>query len=671
MTPPPNRLADSTSPYLLQHADNPVDWYPWSQAAFDEAARRDVPILLSVGYASCHWCHVMAHESFEDPDTAAEMNRLFVNVKVDREERPDVDRIYMDAVQAMTGRGGWPMTVFLTPDGRPFHAGTYYPATARAGHPSFRTLLEAIDEAWRTRRTDIDHQARRLTQAVAPPPGPSDDVPGRPEIAAALEQAAMAFDDAHGGFGGAPKFPQAPLLEFLLRMAPESEGVAAMLHGTLASMARGGIHDLIGGGFARYTVDDRWLVPHFEKMLYDNAQLARIYALASVALDTPEFASVARTTLEYMSRDLALPEGGLASGEDADSEGVEGKFYVFSHEEFRSVTEDDAVAAVLGVTPAGNFEGDSILHRARTVAEVAADRDRDPAELTLEVERTIRGLAEIRGRRIRPGLDDKAVCSWNALAIRAYADAGRWLGQSGYLDTARRIARFVLEHLVDDSGRLQRAWREGRTSGPGFCDDYGTLGVALFSLYAATGETEWYDAAERTTREMLALFHDGAGGFFATGSDTETLIARPKNVFDSPTPSDNAIAAEALQHLAAYTGDGAIHEALDATLRTAGQMVERHPLGSGHSLAVAATRSAPPLEVALVGSVDARRPLMTALHSRFRPHLFLAIGDGTENERVPLLAGRSDGGGAQAYVCHDLRCEAPVATPAQLTAALA
>jgi uncharacterized protein YyaL (SSP411 family) len=671
MTHSANRLSDATSPYLLQHADNPVDWFEWGPEAFAEAEQRDVPVLLSVGYASCHWCHVMAHESFEDPGTAAIMNRLFVNVKVDREERPDVDRIYMDAVQAMTGRGGWPMTVFLTPDGRPFHAGTYYPSTPHAGHPSFQLVMEAIDEAWRTRRADIETQAGRLTQAVSTAVPVTDTAPDRTAIALGIEQAAGAFDERHGGFGSAPKFPQAPVLEFLLRSAADSELASNMLRGALTGMARGGIHDILGGGFSRYTIDDRWLIPHFEKMLYDNAQLARIYALASRAFDAPELATVARSTFTYMERDLSLPGGGFASGEDADSEGVEGKFYVFSYDEIRSVTTDDAVAAVLGVTPAGNFEGKTILHRSRPVAEVASERGRTAADLEAALDDALRGLGLVREQRVRPALDDKAVAAWNGLAIRAFADAGRWLDEPGLVETAARTARFVLHEMIDTDGRLRRSWRDGRTSGPAFCDDYGSVAVGLFSLFAATGDPEWYLHAERITRDMVDLFWDDAdGGFFAVGSDAEQLITRPKNLLDNPTPSDNAIAAEALQHLAAYSGDGDIRARFDRTLQVIGAVAERAPLGVGHGLAVLTTHVAPAREVAIVGDPDARRPLLDAMHAHFRPHVFLAVGAGTDETAIPLLSGRGPSDGALAYVCQDLACEAPTASTVDLERSL-
>jgi uncharacterized protein YyaL (SSP411 family) len=668
-----NQLSAATSPYLLQHADNPVHWHQWGTTAFEEAAERDVPILLSIGYASCHWCHVMAHESFEDESTANVMNQLFVNVKVDREERPDIDSIYMDAVQAMTGRGGWPMTVFLTPDRRPFFAGTYFPPQDRPGHPSFVRVLRSVDEAWRTHRSNIERQAGQLTQAIAgsPPTGDSldDEI-----VTRAYSQITRFVDPVNGGFGTAPKFPQSPVLEFLLRVAGRSwaPDAAGILRDALTAMARGGIHDVIGGGFSRYTVDDRWLVPHFEKMLYDNAQLARIYAIAAGVTGVEEFATVARTTLDYMARDLGLPDGGFASGEDADSEGVEGRFYVFSWDEIRQVTDSAAIAAILGVTPGGNFEGKNILHRSRTVPEVAAEMDLDPVELDAELARTVDALRTIRSRRVRPSLDDKAVCAWNGLAIRALADTGRVLGHGPYVERASRAARFVLDRMRGPDGRIMRSWRAGQVSGPGFCDDYAALAVGLFALYTATADPFWYSEAAEITRGMIDLFWDADnGGFHSTGSDAEELITRPRSLFDNPTPSDNSLAAEAMQHLAAYTGELELRDMIDRTLRTVGDSIEKYPLGAGHALAVLAVEQNPPIEVALVGNPDARAALAAVLDRKFRPEVFRALGDGIHDGGVPLLANRpTTTGEATAYVCRGFVCDAPITTPAALAEAL-
>ncbi len=668
-----NRLLNATSPYLLQHADNPVDWWEWSPEAFAEAAARDVPILLSVGYASCHWCHVMAHESFEDPATTAIMNARFVNVKVDREERPDIDRIYMDAVQAMTGQGGWPMTVFLTPTGAPFFAGTYFPKTDRGGHPGFTRVLDSIYDAWTNRRAEVEAQAGSLVETISIPTPVGDSVPGLAALRGAYESIRSAYDPTHGGFGRAPKFPQPSTLEFFLRSvgkdwAPEAE---SMLIRTLDAMANGGIHDQVGGGFSRYAVDDRWLVPHFEKMLYDNALLARLYARSWQVTGLQRFADIAGSTLDYMLRDLRLAGGGFASGEDADSEGEEGRFYIFSWSEFSSVTDSEAVAEVLGVTPDGNFEGRSILHCSRPIDEVAAAHGLPEDRLEADVRSTLRALATIRQGRVRPGLDDKAVCAWNGLAIRALAEAGMVLPEPRYVEAARETARFVLTEMRGPDGRLFRSWRDGRTSSPGFCDDYGAVALGLFSLYQATSEPEWFDAARHITHQMIELFGDEeVGGFHATGNDVEQLIARPKNLFDSPTPSDNALAAEALQHLAAFSGDPDLLIRLDSVFQSAGVLIDRSPIGVGHMLSVLLVSLEPVVEVAIVGRSPARKALEGVVRRTYRPHVFVAVGDGTADHGIPLLENRPAEGEAAAYVCHGFVCQAPVESPEELALAL-
>ena len=665
----PNRLADATSPYLLQHRDNPVDWHEWGPDAFAEARDRDVPVLLSVGYASCHWCHVMAHESFEDPDTASIMNELFVNVKVDREERPDVDRVYMDAVQAMTGRGGWPMTVFLTPEGEPFFAGTYFPRIDRAGMPSFQRVLGAVHDAWTTKRGEVEDQAGTMRQAIADPQTHSGDGPQPATLAAALRALAMQFDESHGGFGGAPKFPQAPTLEFLLRAAGREWAAEArgMLAATLESMARGGIHDRLGGGFSRYSVDAHWLVPHFEKMLYDNALLGRLYARAWQITGTDRFRAVARDTLEYILRDLGLPDGGFASGEDADSEGEEGKFYVFDYEEVAAAANEGAPVAmrVLGVTPEGNFEGRSILYEAIT-PEAAADEFGLPVEevrrIVAATEESLRG---VRSTRIRPGLDDKAVCAWNAFAVQALAEAGVVFHEPRYLEAARHAARFILDEMRRPDGRLLRARRQSRGDTPGFCDDYAATAVGLFSLYQATGEEEWYREAAAITGQMVDLFRDDSDGlFFATGEDAERLIARPKNLYDNPTPSDNSLAAEAMQYMAAYTGDIVWSERVDQVLIAAGGLIDRLPTAAGHLLSVALVQIAPPREVAIVGPEPER--LIDVVRARFRPEVFLAWAENAADS-IPLLAGRRAlDSAATAFVCEGFVCDAPTTDPATL-----
>jgi uncharacterized protein YyaL (SSP411 family) len=666
----PNRLAAATSPYLLQHQDNPVDWYPWGEEAFEAARRRDRPMLLSVGYSACHWCHVMAHESFEDAATADIMNDLFVNVKVDREERPDVDRIYMSAVQAMNGHGGWPMTVFLTPEGKPFFAGTYFPREPRGGMPSFRQVLKAMDEAWQDRRADIEAQSERLTAAVSQRLGPAEEVVGPAQLQAAYEQMISTVDRHNGGFGGAPKFPQVPALEFLLRIwreewAPEA---AASLRLALDRMAAGGIYDHLGGGFARYATDTTWLVPHFEKMLYDNALLARLYLRAGQELDVPDYYRVARETLDYLLADLGLPGGGLASAEDADSEGVEGKFYVFDYQEFADLVGKDAtaVAAVLGVTPGGNFEGSNIVHAAASLDEVAAEHGVSVEWLRAAVTEAKTHLLEARNRRIRPGLDDKVITAWNGLALRVLAEAGAVLNEHRYLEAGRANARFVLGKLRRADGRLLRSYRAGEANIAGFLDDYAAYAIGLFTLYQATGEDEWFAAGLELVRQMLDLFWDGEE-LLSTARDADELITRPQDVMDNPAPSGNSLAAEALLMAALLTGEPELFDRAEAAIRAGSELAARYPAAVGHLLAVAHSWWSPPREVAIVGSdADA---LLGAYWERYRPETVLATG--TMASIVPLLEGRlPHTGEAIAYVCQRFTCAAPTDDPDVLRAQL-
>ena len=656
-----NRLAASASPYLLQHADNPVDWYEWGDEAFEEARRRDVPLLVSIGYSACHWCHVMAHESFEDPETAAQMNRDFVNVKVDREERPDVDAVYMDATQAMTGHGGWPMTVFVDHDGSPFFTGTYFPPTDRHGMPGFRTVLSAVSEAWRERRSDVAEQARRVVETIGRRLPTSQDLPGEEALAQAVQQLQTQYDGQHGGFGGAPKFPQQPVLDFLLRVhdRPWAEGAAEMVQHTLAAMAAGGIRDHLGGGFSRYSVDAHWLVPHFEKMLYDNAQLARLYLWAGVEFGSTPLEEVAVDTLEYLLTDLRHPDGGFYSAEDADSEGVEGKFYVWSHDEFMEVAGEDAAvaAAYFGVSAAGNFEGANILHRARGITEVAEQFGLEPAAAADAVQRAGRRLLERRAQRVRPGLDDKVVAAWNGLAIRAFAEAGAVLGRPDFLIAASRAAEFVLDRLRDDHGGLHRSWAKGRQGPPAVLEDYAGMAVGLLSLYSATGEPKWYHRAMEMVDDIIRLFSDPDGGFFATTGDDERLVVRPKDQFDNPSPSGNSLGAEALMLASAYSGDAELWQKAEETVRAAGIVIERAPAGVGHLLGVLVGLLDGPRELAVVGADAAS--LARVAWDRYRPALAVAWSNGPADD-PPLLAGRGRADTTLAYVCRRFTCEAPV-----------
>jgi uncharacterized protein YyaL (SSP411 family) len=654
----PNRLADSTSPYLLQHQDNPVDWYEWGDEAFAAAGESGRPILLSVGYSACHWCHVMAHESFEDPETAAYMNEHFVNVKVDREERPDVDSIYMEAVQAMTGRGGWPMTVWLTPEGEPFYAGTYFPNEERYGMPSFLQVLAGITDAWEHRNDELVAQAGQLAAAVnRKVPAPSDP-PGAGALESAYRSLRNEFDRSNGGFGGAPKFPQQPVLEFLLRIHGEEWAPEAgdMLRTTLSAMADGGIHDQLGGGFARYSVDSQWLVPHFEKMLYDNAQLARLYLWAGIELGEPRFLEVARSTLDYLLTDLRHPEGGFFSAEDADSEGVEGKFYVWDRDELDDVLGGDAATAAdfFDVTEAGNFEGSNILHRPTG------------APWSDDIESTRARLLDRRAERIRPGLDDKVVAAWNGLALKAFAEAGAALGDERYLDAAREAAGFIADHLILD-GVLMRSWREGRTSVPGFLDDYAAVALGMFSLFAATGEYRWYEIGRDLTLAINDRFADPDGGYFDTGVDSEGLIKRPKSQSDNPSPSGSSMAAEAELVLAGYTGRDDLRRSAMNALRSAGPLLERYPSMVGHHLSV--LFSAGRLrELAVVGPVWSE--LAAPYWERFRPEVVLAPSRNGD-ESIPLFEDRAATGSTMAYLCEQQLCNLPTDDVGVLGAQLA
>jgi len=675
----PNRLAAATSPYLLQHADNPVDWYEWGEEAFAAAAETDRPVLLSVGYAACHWCHVMAHESFEDEATAAYMNEHFVNIKVDREERPDIDRIYMDAVQAMSGHGGWPMTVFLTPGGEPFHAGTYYPKEPRGHHPTFMQVLTAITGAWSEQREQIAEQASRLTSAVQAQIPAAPSAPGSELIPGSLSRLEAQFDDARGGFGGAPKFPQAPTLELLLRVAaawPDESirtRASTMLTKTLDAMAAGGIYDHLYGGFARYSVDANWLVPHFEKMLYDNALLARLYTHAWQITHDDSYRRIAVETLDYLIRDMRHEAGGILSAEDADSEGEEGKFAVWSDQEFREVTvpNDDLMAAIYGVTPAGNFEGLNVLERYRPIEAVA-----DQFSLSLAALEALRAdgdaaLVERRRARVRPAVDDKVVVAWNGLALRAFAEAATAFDRDDYRAVAIGIAQFVATEATSNDGRLIRSWRDGRVSGPGFCDDYAAVAVGLFALYQATADERWYHEAIRLTDDMIRLFADSdGGGFYAVGNDTPELIARPKNLMDNPTPSDNSLAAEALLIRSALTGETHLDKYVSGVATAAGMLAAQHPTAVGHLLALLAVT--PLRQVAIVPGNDGDAGVLIGVFNEtYRPGHVLAVGR-SESARVPLLDSRQPVDGAPtAYVCEGFVCRLPTTAAAEFAAQLA
>ncbi|HKG02047.1 MAG TPA: thioredoxin domain-containing protein [Conexibacter sp.] len=661
----PNRLADETSPYLLQHKDNPVAWQPWGERALAEARERDVPLLVSIGYSACHWCHVMEHESFEDPDVAAYMNEHFVCIKVDREERPDVDAIYMDAVQAMTGHGGWPLNAFATPEQVPFYAGTYFPPHGRQGLPGWRQLLEGIVDAWRERRAEIEQQGERIVEHLGVSTRIEPD-PGEPEpglVATAAAAIADREDHVNGGFGGAPKFPQASAIELLLAGHDPSPALRA-----LRAMARGGIYDQLGGGFARYAVDAAWVVPHFEKMLYDNALLARAYLHGwQVSGGDPLLRQVCCETLDWALRELQGPEGGFASALDADSEGVEGKFYVWTPDELRAALEDESpyetAVAHWGVAPGGNFEGRSIL--------VRAGSDDDPPELP-EIKRR---LMAARDLRVRPGLDDKRLTSWNALMLAALAEAGAVLEREDYLDAARACADFILRELrTADDGRLLRTWKDGRAHLSGYLEDHAYLLEALLTLYEATFEARWFTAARALADTTIAHFADDErGGFYSTADDHEQLVTRRKDLEDTPIPSGNSAMALGLLQLARLTGDARYEEQARGTIALLHPIAARHPLAFAHLLqAVDFLLADDVREVAIVGDPLTAAPLVRAVRGAFRPHVVLAGGDGDgDGEPVPLLMGRHPvDGRPAAYVCERFSCQAPVTDPEALASML-
>jgi uncharacterized protein YyaL (SSP411 family) len=657
-------LAEESSPYLQQHKDNPVDWYPWGDEAFARARAEDKPVLLSIGYAACHWCHVMAHESFEDPGIAAVMNELFVNVKVDREERPDVDAVYMEAVQAMTGHGGWPMTVFLTPDGRPFYGGTYFPDKPRHGMPAFEQVLRAVDEGWRERRPEVGAQAERLTAAlgqmsalVLPPDSSLPD--GRALLTRARDALARRFDPRWGGFGPAPKFPQPDTLELLLRAharTPDDADALSMVVTTLDAMASGGIYDHLGGGFARYSVDGQWLVPHFEKMLYDQALLVPAYLHAWKLTGEDRFLQVLTETVDYVRRHLRHPDGGFLSSEDADSEGHEGTFYVWTVDELRSLLGDDTDAAIdwWGVSRPGNFEGKNILHRP----------ERGDLLRPEVIERARRTLFEVREQRVRPGLDDKVVTEWNGLFLSALAEAGAATGRQDWLADARTNAEFLLHELRrSGDGRWLRAWQGGRAGRHlALAADYAALVDGFTRLAEATGEARWISWAQDTADAMLRLFWDDeAGGLFTTGADAERLITRSKDIVDNAVPSANGTAAIALLRLAALTGHVPYRERAEAILRLLAPVAEQHPSALTRTVAAGDLASAPVTEVAVVGD---RPDLVRAVQSRYLPNAVLAWG---ERYPSPLFESRTDG---LAYVCENYACKAPVSEVEELVGLL-
>jgi hypothetical protein len=718
-----NRLSSSTSPYLLQHAHNPVDWYPWSEEALAKARTENKPIFLSIGYAACHWCHVMAHESFEDETIAALMNEHFVCIKVDREQRPDLDGIYMAAVVALTGSGGWPMSVFLTPDLRPFYGGTYFPPTARFNLPSFRDILVSIAEAWTRRRDEIESVGAQLAEQLTRQSVAHTYVGASaftPELLALAEKNLIdSYDWGYGGWGAAPKFPQAMTIEFLLTRkaltpgpSPNSgRGESAALH-ALKAMSRGGMYDVVGGGFSRYSTDNFWRVPHFEKMLYDNALLVRAYLHAWQITGDASFRRVVEETLDFIAREMTHPSGGFFSSLDADSEGVEGKFYVWKREEIREqlVESSEFFEAAYGITDQGNWEGKTVLQRALDDASLAARFHLDVEAVPAKLAECHNRLLSVRATRVRPGTDDKTITAWNGLMLAAVAEAARVFGpdpslrganastalstgsvsdeaissrnrgllraevhrprNDGYLELATRNAEFLLTALRPE-GQLRRSWRDGKTTNEVFLEDYAALILGLLELYQTDFNNKWFASALELADEMIQRFSDPAGGFFDTPADGESLPVRPKDIQDNATPSGNALAAEALLKLSALTERGDFRDRAESALRLVTGFAVQYPTGFARWLCAAEFATGTVKQVAILGEAGAEntRALIHAARAGYRPNVVVAVSEVPPTEGAPallrdrpLLQGKST-----AYVCEGFACLQPVTTEQELS----
>ncbi len=675
----PNHLAHESSPYLRQHQNNPVDWYPWGEEAIEKARREQKPIFLSIGYSACHWCHVMEHESFENEAIARVLNEHFVAMKVDREERPDLDQIYMNAVQMLTGRGGWPMSVFLTPDLKPFYGGTYWPPTGRQGMPGFDQILAAVIDAWKNRReqaiTAADQLTAEIQKAGALAGGVEQDALSHELISGAVSQLARAFDSTFGGFGQAPKFPHPMDLQLLLAVywRNKQPGLLDMVRLTLDRMAAGGIYDHLGGGFARYSVDERWLVPHFEKMLYDNALLARAYTDAYLVTGDENYARVVRETLDYVLRDMTDPAGGFYSTEDADSEGEEGLFYTWTPDEIEAVLGEERGATfgrVFDVTDVGNFEGRSILNLPKTIEQSAKLLKRSPDELVNELTQSKSALFEVREKRVHPSKDDKVIVAWNGLMIDALARAGAALDEPRYVAAAERAAEFILGKLRREDGRLLHTWRDGQAKLDAYLDDYASLANSLVTLYEATGNERWIDESVRLVDVMLDKFADPAGGgFFYTASDHEQLLTRTKELTDSSVPSGNALAATALLRLGKLLGRNAYLDAATKTLAAAVPIMRQAPMAAGQMLLVLDRLLGPSHDLVLVGSATNAdvKTASAAIRRRFLPRAILAArftdasGVRHHSKHVEeVFAGReSPDGEPVLYVCENFTCQQP------------
>ena len=680
-----NRLAGESSPYLRQHQHNPVDWYPWCDEALERARREDKPILLSIGYSACHWCHVMERESFENPAIAALMNASFVSVKVDREERPDLDTIYMNAVQMLTGSGGWPLTVFLTPAGEPFYGGTYFPPEDRYGRPGFPRVLETLARAWRDSRDEVTRSTQQLMAGL----GKLSRFDAKPDalhpdtVARGAERLLQHCDPDEGGIGDAPKFPNVPVFALLLRhhQATRRPELLQAVTRTLTAMARGGIHDQLGGGFHRYSVDAHWLVPHFEKMLYDNVQLAPLYLDAFLVTGDPLYRVVARATFDYLLREMTHPEGGFYSTQDADTEGEEGKTYLWRIEEIRSLLDAetaDILCRYYQVDEAGNFaepgqhERKSILNVKLTRDELARLFGKDRTELDAILERGRRTLLDARNRRPQPGLDDKILTSWNALAIRAFVRGAAVLDDPKLLDAAVRCAAFVARFSTRDDGRLLRTWKDGVARYPAYLDDHAFLAAASLDLFAATGDARHLSIARRLVAILREDFADDEqGGFYFTARDHERLVDRPKVLFDGSIPSGNAVAIETLLRLAHLDDDAAMRDTAEKALRLFGTQLEKQPFGTAYLLGVLDDYLRGPTDVVIAGSRSAAdtRALVRAAQTVYVPNgtVLVRDPDAPEDAGPAVLRDKAQvGGQATAYVCRGFTCSPPVTDPAAL-----
>jgi uncharacterized protein YyaL (SSP411 family) len=691
----PNHLINETSPYLRQHATNPVDWFPWNEEALTKAKTEDKPIFLSIGYAACHWCHVMAHESFEDETTAQIMNELFVSIKVDREERPDLDSIYMKAVVGLTGSGGWPMSVFLTPDGKPFYGGTYFPPTARYGMPSFREVLRAVSDAWRTRRDEVSKSSQNIAAYLEQASEFANTTERSPlsidTLVKATQNIGRTYDRAHGGWGSAPKFPQPMTLEFLLRryvQQPE-ESIHAMIDHTLVAMAHGGMYDQLGGGFHRYSTDDHWLAPHFEKMLYDNSQLARVYWHAWQALGDPYYRRITIEILDYVAREMTHSAGGFYSTQDADSEGVEGKFFLWTIDEVRSELGDAALLfdEVYGVTSQGNFAehhlpaGQNILSIVTAPQQVAHRNGLPLADLENILQEARRKLFEVRETRIKPARDEKVLAAWNGLMLAAFAEVARdrSLGDRAgiYRSIAERNADFLLREMRTPAGRLLRTWKDGRAKLNAYLEDYACVIEGLLEWYQTTFDEKWFVAARELADTMIKHYADPAGGLFDTSDDHETLVTRPKDLQDNAVPSGNAMTANVLLKLAAFTGEDRYYQPGEALLSTLQPVLIQAPLGFAQWLCALDFALSSPKEIAIVGPdrSGSVQTLLDVVHAGYRPNQVVAVGSTLRADRtsaIPLLFDRpAIDNRATAYVCVRFACQRPTTDPSILAERLA